>query len=775
MSTTINPQLLAKIYNGYHSIKKNGIILLISLTTMSISSQTAEAKYDGYATKVVINQHTEVSFYTSTMFRLRYSKTGENISKKEYNIPFTIGHTNPWEKVLVNVSLSGNVYALQTEDLTVKVDVLTRQITIKNKASDKIIYPSDGPVYGMFKDGYTMFDSASFFNEKNDNSRYSHWFYNSETQLYDIYLKEDELMDEYFIYGPSYQKIYHQFNQLVGAEPLLPKKAYGFFQTQHLACNGDQKQLMDAALELRKRNIPADNLIIDFEWGDGCDKTKEIKWGSRMDWSDNYKKPLSPTAMIDSLKAMNFDIMLIQHNAPNYKNRNGQGWTETVQPEAIWWQKWKEKLDQGVRGTWQDTRRNDITDSRIWTGTQQYLGVNSRVLFMGCRKMQAVNPWDFRYSVTPVNNLIGARRYPFDWTGDCSFNWNELKWQIKAITNSHGPLKGVSYISSDGVGETWQIQARWNQFSDFSAISRSHNPKPWAGNIDVVNFQNKIKIEGRDSLTTKDTPEHVTHTTNNKPTAERSIKKHRKERYKLIPYIYSIAYENYLTGMPICRPMLIAFPDDYLCFSDTWPYQYMFGPNILVAPVYGDFKTMEIYLPRENDWVDYWSKEVYKGGGIINYNTEDVEKLPLFIKAGAIVPKTLERYWIDEERQEEELILEIYPSKQKTSFTLYEDDGKTIAYQNGAYSNIVISQQETNNGELIINISKAKGKFKNKLSLRTWHVKVFDVLNEYNAVKINKIKTPLNSNKIDLNYKKVFKTVTFKESLNNNQTLIFKK
>ncbi len=749
-----------------------GLILWLIISTITWGQNTPVG-YDGYATKVRINPSIEVSFYASTMFRFRVSKMTHKIPAK-YNIPFTIGHTDPWDKVSVNVVQQGTIYIINTAALKVEIDAQTMQFTVSDKVTEKFVYPSDGPIYGMFKDGYSTFDSASFFNEKNDNSRYSHWFYNPETQLYDIYLEEDHIMDQYFIYGPSYSKIYEQFNALVGAEPILPKKAYGFFQTQHLACKGDQDQLMAMARELRKRKIPVDNLIFDFEWGDGCIGDQEITWGSRMDWSENYSKPLSPQVMLDSLKAMHFDVMLIQHNAPDFKNRNGQGWTETVQPEALWWTKWKEKLDQGVRGTWQDTRRNDITDSRIWMETQQYIGENERVLFMGCRKMQAVNPWDFRYSVAPVNNLIGSRRYPFDWTGDCSFNWNELKWQIKAITNTHGPLKGISYISSDGVGETWQIQARWNQFSDFSAISRSHNPKPWAGNIDVANFQNKIKIEGRDAVVIKDTPDNITHAVGGRstgPTAENSIRKHRKERYKLLPYIYSTAYENYFTGIPICRPMLIAYPEDYLCFSDTWPYQYMFGPHILVAPVYGDFKTMEIYLPRDHDWIDFWSKEVYKGGGIINYNTEDVEKLPLFIKAGAILPKTPEKQWIEEGQQESNLILDIYPSDKASSFTLYEDDGHSIAYQKGSYSETVLSQNQGKHGELILTIGAAKGIFKNKLTDRTWHIRVLDVLNEYDSVSINGKKQSLAHNRSN----NTFKTIKLKESLNNGTTIIFHK
>ena len=761
----------------FKCLPKKCLALVILFLNCNLDwGQNLPVAYDGYATKVHVGESMDVSFYSPTMFRFRCSEQKNEDVSSRYNIPFTIGHITPWEEIEINTEQNGDVYFIYTKKLKISINMITKQLTVSDIKSKMIIYPSDGPTYGMFKDGYSMFDSASFFNEKNDNSRYSHWFYNHETKLYDIYLDKDLLMDTYFIYGPSYQKIYEQFNKLVGPEPLLPKKAYGFFQTQHLACNGNQVRLMEVAREFQKRDIPVDNLILDFEWGDGCDGDQEIKWGSSLEWSKHYTEPLIPKQMLDSLKAMHLDVMIIQHNAPNFKERTGQGWTETVHPEKLWWDKWKEKLDQGVRGTWQDTRRNDITDSRIWLETQKYIGDSSRVLFLGCRKMQAVNPWDFRYSVTPINNLIGSRRYPFDWTGDCSFNWNELKWQIKAITNSHGPLKGVSYITSDAVGESWQIQARWNQFSDFSTISRSHNPKPWSGNVDVANFQNKIKIEGRDTIIIKDSPDNITHAVDgesNGHTAENSIKKHLKERYKLLPYIYSIAYENYLTGLPICRPMLIAFPDDYLCSSDTWPYQYMFGPNILVAPVYADFKSMEIYLPRGYDWIDYWSQEVYKGGGIINYNTEDVEKLPLFIKAGAIIPKVYERNWIEEGKQETQLILDIYPSK-ASLFKLFEDDGKSIAYQKGAYSETLISQGYKENGELIVKIGDAKGDFENKLNARIWHVKIFDVLDEYSSVSIDGKEEMLTISTKNVGTG-LYKEVTLNEPLNKITTLTFKK
>ena len=416
---------------------------------------------------------------------------------------------------------------------------------------------------------------------------------------------------------------------------------------------------------------------------------------------------------------MHYNVILIRHNAPNFKNRAGQGWTETISDEEAWWREYFKRMEEGVDGTWQDTRQNDITDSYIWQRTQKHLGPGERVTFLGCRKMQSVNPWDFRFSTVPVNQVIGARRYPFDWTGDASFSWNEFKWQIEAITNTHGAMKGVTYITSDAVGANWKIQARWNQFADFSPISRSHNPKPWSGTIDTKNFENKIRITGRDTLEVK----QETATTESIETAEESIRKHRKLRYRLLPYIYSYAIENYLTGMPITRPMILAYPDDYLCNANNWPYQYMFGNELLVAPVYGDFNSMEIYLPRGFDWIDYWNQEIYPGGGLIRYNTSDINKLPLFVKAGAILPMRHEMNWIDPELADT-LTFDIYPSDTISTFTFYEDDNVSTHYQNGAFGKTTISYDGRDSTVKKLFIGKVRGDFFGKPETRRLEIRV---------------------------------------------------
>ncbi|WP_236675828.1 TIM-barrel domain-containing protein [Chryseolinea lacunae] len=670
-----------------------------------------------YSTKVVLQDSLEVSLYSPTMFRVRISHLKGEKFPVQYDIPFAIGKTTPWKEVTYTKQEDKNTFTINTGKIVVQIAKRGLSWTVWSVDRKKKLFPSDGPAYGMFKDGYTFFDNASALNESNKNSRFAHWFYNHTTQRYtDVYLEEDVLEDLYFIYGPSYDAIYEQYNTLVGPEPLLPRKGYGFFQTQHLACDGTQQQLLDVAQQFRAKNIPLDNLIIDFEWGDGCEGQKETTWGKSLNWSSSYTKPFSPEEMIQRLKALHIDVMLIHHSAPDFKNRKHQGWTETVYDEAAWNNAYKQKLDMGIVGSWQDTRINDITDSYIWNLTEQHQP-GKRVMFLGCRKTVALNPWDFRYSVAPTENMIGARRYPFHWTEDASSSWNELRFQLKATNNTFGPLSGYTYLSSDGVAASWRAQARWNQFTALSAIARSHNPKPWSGNIDVFDFTNKIRITGRDTITAVKKTE-----TTQTETAEASIRKYLQLRYRLLPYLYSYAHVTYQTGMPIVRPMLLAFPNDYICSSDAWPYQYMLGNEMLVAPVYGDFNTMEIYLPQGHDWIDYNTGEVFKNGGVITYDVADINTLPLFVKSGAIIPTRQATEWIDP-TVPDQLMFEIFPADTLSTFTLFEDDGVSTKYQQGEVGKTTITcEGNKKDRKVMVKVGAMQGHYAGSSVERTYSI-----------------------------------------------------
>lgn len=754
-----------------------GVVILWSLIMLACSPQKSSSaiKYDGYATKVYITDSVEISFYTPTMFRFRTSKMDSLRFSEAYEIPFLNGHFEAWEEVKCSYSETPESYEIITSQMRL---VLNKQ-TLDWKVFDVKevqVYPSNGSVYGMFKDGYTRFDNASAFDEFNLNSRYSHWFYNKETKSYtDTYIEEDLIFDDYFIYGPDYENLFKQFNDLVGPEPLLPRKAYGFFQTQHLSCFGKQNDFLEVAKKFRDRDIPCDNFILDFGWGDGCKGDEEIVWGSSMEWSKNYTEPLSPKKMIASLKEMQFGLMLIHHNAPEHANRVNHGWTESLFDEKIWWKNYKQELDMGVAGTWQDTRRNNITDAEIWNGTQEYIGNSQRVLFLGCRRMQETNPWGGEHTQLPVNSMIGQRRYPFRWVGDSDFTWSEMKWQINAITNTHGAMKGMSYLTWDVYGQTPLIQARMNQFVDFLGVSRSHNLKPWAVSSDIDQWKERIVIER--SLVKSDNQNNAERMAKGEEyTAENSIRRHRKLRYRLLPYIYALGYENYLKGMPMTRPMLLQYPNDESCNQNQWPYQYMFGDSFLVAPVYHDANKHEVYLPKGQQWYDYWSKTEYEGGQVLRYDTSDADKLPLFVPEGAIISYGKERNWIVPEEQEETIWLEMYPGKSSEAM-IYEDDGLTINYQKGKYSKTLIKQGRDKNNQWIISIGAANGEFNNKLTNRTWKIRILDTSNEFKSASINgKILKFEETSQIDyskLANESLFKEITINLPLNEPSTIIF--
>jgi len=225
---------------------------------------------------------------------------------------------------------------------------------------------------------------------------------------------------------------------------------------------------------------------------------------------------------------------------------------------------------------------------------------------------------------------------------------------------------------------------------------------------------NTIKREIMEKLTDEETSRIKT--------AEISIRKHRKLRYRLLPYIYSTAYVNYLTGIPLCRPMLLAFPENSRCRQDHFPYQYMFGESFLVAPVYGDFQTLEIYLPPGNCWIDYWDRKEYKGGQLLTYNTTDAEKLPLFIRSGSIIPMRREQNWIEAGETWDPLILDIYPDR-SSEFALYEDDGRTVYYRDGQYAKTIFECSRGSSETKII-INRSEGEYLGKPNARTLFLQV---------------------------------------------------
>lgn len=664
-----------------------------------------------YCTKIKLQNGERLDLFTPSMFRLRKPQYETEEIEDIYDIPFSVGKTDNWEAVEYELKEESLYFEIKTKELTIYIKKITHNFLNKIMVKDlagKSLYPSGESVYGMFCNNCIVFDSASFFFEQTTCDRDSKWFYNHKTGLYDIF-NEKGIYDLYFIYGETYKDGYKKFNTLVGAEPMLTKKGYGFYQTQFLGEKGTQSTVMRTVEEFRKREIPLDTFILDLDWGDGVVDSKNAKWGDGIDWDQNFKAPLSVKGMLDKLAEQNVEVMLIHHSIPHYDNRCNEGWVQKEYDADLWWQKMKENAEMGVIGTWQDTRRTDITDARIYKGLQDIMG-NKRCSFLGNYELYQNCCWTKDSQIAPYFQRIGGRRTPFRWTGDDeTIGWEELKFQIKGITNVHGALKGVSYITNDAnVARETDLAIRSIQFLCFNSIVRSHNSKPWhpvKQRKDILTEM--MAITENNKTVSKDTEiEQLLQLTDQNLNKQEGIKTILKLRYRLIPYIYTLAYETYETGLPFARPLMIEFPEDELCNQNQFPYEYMFGDSILVAPVYDNSGKRKVYLPEGQDWYDFYTGEKFAGGQVITADTTDLLKMPLFVKQGGIIPMQEDREWISHGEKLENIEFKVYSGI--GNYTLYEDDGVSLDYQKGVFATTKITTGENENG-LFVKIDKPKG------------------------------------------------------------------
>lgn len=668
-----------------------------------------------YCTKIYLPNGDRVDLFTPSMFRVRMPKLDTKEIPDIYDIPFAVGKTDDWEEVEYEiVEKTERYYLIQTSEIKIYVhikwenDLKTNKFMVKT-LDDVPLYPTGENVYGMFSNKCIAFDSATFFGERTMCDRDSKWFYNKQTGLYDIFLENGEIYDLYFIYAKTYKDGYKKFKTLVGAEPMLTKKGYGFFQTQFLGEKGTQETVLRTVEEFRKRDIPLDTFIIDLDWGDGVVDGKAAKWGDGIDWDINFQSPLTVKEMLQKMKDQNVETMIIHHSIPAYEHRRNEGWVQREYDPDIWWEKMKNNAEMGVIGTWQDTRKTDITDSRIYNGLQKIMG-NKRCTFMGNYELWQDCFWTKDTHHIANQQRVGGRRTPFRWTGDCeATTWHELKFQIRGITNNQGALKGISYLTNDAcVISSTALAIRSIQFLCFTAIARSHNSKPWYPSDKAEDLADMMAIvEDNKKTVEANSVEAKLLLDKQNLRKQEGIKNALRLRYRLLPYIYSLAHEVYETGLPFTRPLMVEFEEDELCNQNQFPYEYMFGSSILVAPVFDDNKTKRVYLPAGCKWYDYFDGKEYEGGQVITVDTSDLMKMPLFIKQGAIIPLQEAACYIEHGKKLDNVEFLVYPDC-KGSYSLYEDDGVTLDYKKGVFATTEIVAGLDEKG-LFVTINKPQG------------------------------------------------------------------
>ncbi len=442
-----------------------------------------------YCTSIEITPRLRVDLFNSRAFRVRKSELPGEPFPSDYEIPFAIGHVHDWAPVGYGISRTPTSINVVTRALEIRVVESGEWSVFTPEARQ--VYPSNGPIHGLFRDGYILFDSASAHQQPSNCSRYAHWFYSHTTDSYvDTFIEEKLLLDEFFIYGPDYSALFQGFHEITGPAPIPCRKQFGFMQTQHLAEEGSQQKLLEVAARIRKLELPCDTLILDFEWGDSApgDASKP-DWGRSLEWQANYTTPMEPEALVQHLK--------------------------------------KERVPAG-----------------------------------GVAK----------------DNQVGAHRYGVQWTGDIDMTWKEFRWQIEAITGSEGSLQGYPYLNSDTLARNWRLQVRWHQFTQLTMFSRAHHMKPryagwekWLGDFEKFFVDDAGRVKNPEfEAATLETHAETPVDWSESPTE--AIRAALALRYRLLPYIYSLAHEDFRTGMPPLRPMLMAFDRDPNCSRNQWPH-----------------------------------------------------------------------------------------------------------------------------------------------------------------------------------------------------------
>jgi len=500
-------------------------------------------------------------------------------------------------------------------------------------------------------------------------------------------LLDSSRMDLFIICRKSVDEIHRGYVQLTGNAPMLPKWAFGFIQCKNRY--RFQEEMLCLARKFREKRIPCDALVLDWLW---FKEFGDLEW-FKQNWPD-------PEGMLKELAAMGIRVVQAQHpyierNSLQYNEFNLKGYLNFIPPDKdpdsignnsasmvharptfdhsnpearrAWWNQTERLFNEGIRGYWTDM--GELEEHPL--GTVSCLGSRERVhniystlwtkgLYDGQRSCSKERVFSLARTAYAGIQRNGAAM----WSGDVDSTWEVLREQV--AIGQGVCLSGQQFWCTDIGGFftderfSAELYVRWFQWGAFCPIFRTHGTRP----------DNEPWSFGEQ--------------------AESIIKEFINLRYQLMPYIYSCARKVTESGTPIMRAMCADFAkDDTACAQKD---QFMFGPALLVAPVLEEnARTRKLYLP-EGIWYDFWTGEKYTGKRWIDV-LSPLSAIPLFAKAGSIIPMGPVLNYTDETPLDT-IDLRVYAGSQG-SFDLYEDDGKTYAYENGEYVKTALSVDES--------------------------------------------------------------------------------
>lgn len=658
----------------------------------------------------------KINFLKNNVFRLHLDPKGNfeeypTPNKPEHETKIIDKSVSDYKKQYGDIDIKvnesdKNVYKIATDALELRVDKITSKMSLYDKKRSKILWSESEPLKHSSGGTIQTLDTKEneyFYGGGQQNGFYAHknnsikiaigggWdagaasspvpFYLStegygvmrntfKPGVYDFaktatFTHNEDRFDAYYFVDNSIPKVINEYTELTGKPALMPK--YGFYLGHADCFNGthnghkDQRTLLTNGLNTVKQYVEKDMPLGWFLPNDG--------YGCGYGGLDNLKQ------FVDKTNDQKVEVGLwTQSNL--YPDPN-------LPEDSPLRRDLEGEVKAGVRAI-----KTDVA----WVGQGYSMALNAtRQAAEGIEKYSG----GARPFVITVDGWAGTQRYSTLWSGDqYGGNWEYIRMHIPTYIGAG--LSGNPNIGSDmdGIfGGESKVQTRDFQWKAFTPIQIDMDG--WAsGGTDYSKSKNPWNY--------------------GEPYA--SINRmYLKLKAQMMPYNYTIAEESSRTSMPMVRGMMLEYPNDPNTYGTETQYQYMWGPNLLVAPVYdGDSNAAEvrnnIYLPDKNQvWIDYFTGEQYQGGSVLHNFSAPLWKTPVFVKAGAIIPMAPENNSINELDGSENRIFDIYPSG-NSKFTLYEDDGKTVEYKDKKSTRTVVTSSVTGkNAVILVNNTTGKG------------------------------------------------------------------
>lgn len=681
----MNPKMTPSLKTSYAVIKKQEDV------EVGVKEREGEIHVSSNKLSLVINKTPiRISIFDNQgRLLVRENETGMGFNEKQEVICFKEMHkedhfygfgekTSFLDKRGEKMTMwNSDVFAPHNPEIDALYQSIPYFMTIRN-----------GDAHGIFFDN----TFKTVFDMKTSNDTYS-------------FSAEGGQLDYYVFAGPTPKAVLEQYSEITGRMPIPPKWALGYHQSRY--SYESEKEVRELASNFLEKEIPLDAIYLDIHYMDGY----------RVFTFDEDKFP-NPAALVQDLKDAGIHVVPIVDPGvkedPEYlvyqegvrgdrfcKYIEGNIYFGDVWPGKSafpdftnsdvrkWWGEKHEFYTRiGIEGVWNDmnepavfneTKTMDLKvihdndgDPKTHREMHNLYGLlMGEATYEGMKEQLNGN----RPFLLTRAGFAGVQRYGTVWTGDNRSFWEHLQMSIPMCMNLG--ISGIPFCGPDVGGfahdTTGQLLLRWTQVGTFTPYFRNHSvldsirQEPWSFGEDY----------------------------------EKVIKKYIQERYVWLPYLYTLFREASVTGVPVMRPLVLEYPDDKHTFNLS--DQFIIGSNVIVAPILKpDTYHRVVYLPKGN-WMNYWTEEILEGGKH-HLIQADLETLPIFVKKGAILTHgTVKR---STKMKESEMTIHLYPTKDEVStFTYYEDDGKTFAYNYGQYFECKIeTKMDDKNLDIVINV-----------------------------------------------------------------------